>query len=121
MHTAASPDPRTSEMGRIVETEKDLELLQQHLKDVIEGPAFKASHRSGQFLKYIVEQAVAGHYEVLKERVIGVELFGRTPTYDCSEDAIVRVTASDVRKRLLQHYGRDGVSSEFRLSLPIGS
>jgi hypothetical protein len=37
------------------------------------------------------------------------------------EDAIVRVTASDVRKRLLQHYGQYGSASPFRISLPLGS
>jgi hypothetical protein len=36
-------------------------------------------------------------------------------------DAIVRVTASDVRKRPLQHYGRPGNALEFRISLPSGS
>jgi hypothetical protein len=57
----------------------------------------------------------------LKERVIGVELFGRSPAYDTSEDAIVRVTASDVRKRLLQHYGQYGATSGLRITLPLGS
>jgi hypothetical protein len=121
MHIAAPTDPRTSETGKILETEKDIELLQEHLREVIAGPAFKASQRSGQFLKYIVDQAIAGHFESLKERIIGVELFGRSPTYDTGEDAIVRVTASDVRKRLLQHYGKDGAASEFRISLPLGA
>jgi hypothetical protein len=121
MHIIAPTDPRTSEIGKILETESDIELLQQHLREVIEGAAFKASHRSGQFLKYIVDQAIAGHFESLKERVIGIELFGRSPTYDTGEDAIVRVTASDVRKRLLQHYGKDGATSEFRISLPLGA
>ncbi len=121
MHITAPIDPRTSEIGKILETEKDIELLQQHLREVIEGAAFKASQRSGQFLKYIVDQAIAGHFESLKERVIGIELFGRSPTYDTGEDAIVRVTASDVRKRLLQHYGEDRVASEFRISLPLGA
>ena len=122
MHITVPTDPRTSEIGRILETEQDIELFQQHLKEVIEGAAFKASHRSGQFLKYIVDQAIAGHFESLKERVIGIELFGRSPSYDTGEDAIVRVTASDVRKRLLQHYGgKDGAASEFRISLPLGA
>jgi hypothetical protein len=121
MHITAPTDPRAPETGKIVETEKDIELLQQHLREVIEGAAFKASQRSGQFLKYIVDQAIAGHFESLKERVIGIELFGRSPTYDTGEDAIVRVTASDVRKRLLQHYGKEGASSEFRISLPLGA
>ena len=121
MNITAPTDPRTSEIGKIVETEKDLELLKRHLKEVIDGAAFKASHRSGQFLKYIVDQAIAGHCESLKERVIGIELFGRSPSYDTGEDAIVRVTASDVRKRLLQHYGKEGAPSEFRISLPLGA
>jgi hypothetical protein len=58
---------------------------------------------------------------MLKERVIGSEIFGRSPSYDTGEDAIVRVTASDVRKRLLQHYDRNGSVSEFRINLPLGS
>jgi len=114
-------DARTVEFAKIAESEEDVVLLQQHVKEVIEGTAFKGSHRSGQFLQYIVDQAIAGHFESLKERVIGVELFGRSPAYDTGEDAIVRVTASDVRKRLLQHYGRYGATSEFRLSIPLGS
>ncbi len=54
-----------------------------------------------QFLEFVVEQAIAGNFDQLKERLIGVEFFNRQPSYDKGEDAIVRVTASDVRKRLL--------------------
>ena len=114
-------EARTIELAKISETEEDILLLKQHVKEVIEGAAFKGSHRSGQFLQYIVDQAIAGHSESLKERIIGIELFGRAPSYDTGDDAIVRVTASDVRKRLLQHYGRYGDASEFRISLPLGS
>jgi hypothetical protein len=110
-----------SRVARIVETERDIARLQQHLKEVVEGEAFKGSHRSGQFLTYIVEESIAGRFAGLKERIIGVTLFGRVPSYDTGEDAIVRVTASDVRKRLLQHYGKYGITSEFRISLPLGS
>src|SRR3984885_15053748 len=108
-------------VARILETEQDVARLQQHLKEVVEGEAFKGSHRSGQFLTYIVEESIAGRFAGLKERIIGVTLFGRVPSYDTGEDAIVRVTASDVRKRLLQHYGKYGITSEFRISLPLGS
>ena len=114
-------DAREAEIAKIAESQKDRATLQQHLNEIVEGTAFKGSHRSGQFLRYIVDQALAGHFESLKERVIGMELFGRVPSYDTGEDAIVRVTASDVRKRLLQHYGKYGASSEFRISLPLGS
>jgi hypothetical protein len=114
-------EAREAEIVKIAESTQDTAALQHHLTEIIEGAAFKGSHRSGQFLRYIVEQALAGQFDSLKERVIGMELFGRTPSYDTSEDAIVRVTASDVRKRLLQHYGKYGASSRFRVSLPLGS
>jgi hypothetical protein len=114
-------DAREAQIVKISESKKDLAALRQHLKEIVEGPAFKGSHRSAQFLTYVVEQSVAGKFDLLKERLIGVELFGRCPSYDTGEDAIVRVTASDVRKRLLQHYGRNGTSCEFRLNLPSGS
>jgi hypothetical protein len=57
----------------------------------------------------------------LRERSIGIALFNRPATYDTADDAIVRVTASDVRKRLLQHYGNGGAESRIRVSLPPGS
>ncbi len=112
---------REAQILKISESKKDLAALRQHLKEIVEGPAFRGSHRSAQFLTYIVEQSIAGRFDLLKERLIGVELFRRDPSYDTGEDAIVRVTASDVRKRLLQHYGRNGTSCEFKLNLPSGS
>jgi len=121
MLQAGHTDSKTIELAKILRTEEDIALIQQHVKEIVEGAAFRGSQRSGQFLKYIVGQAIAGHFEALKERVIGVELFGRDPAYDTGDDAIVRVTASDVRKRLLQHYGRYGAVTEFRISLPTGS
>ena len=121
MLSPSSTDTRIAEIAKIADSKGGLASLQQHLKEVIEGDVFKGSHRSGQFLQYIVDQAVAGHFDSLKERVIGMELFGRSASYDTGDDAIVRVTASDVRKRLLQHYGRYGATSGFRISLPSGS
>ena len=114
-------DAREAEIGKIAESKEDSAELFRYLREIVEGKAFRGSHRSGQFLIYIVEQALAGRFTALKERVIGIELFGRSPSYDTGEDAIVRVTASDVRKRLLQHYGENGRSAKFYISLPSGS
>jgi hypothetical protein len=121
MQTSTPGEERIANIARISGSKNEIAALRQHLKDVINGPAFQGSHRSGQFLKYIVEESLAGRFDSLKERVIGIELFRRDPSYDTSEDSIVRVTASDVRRRLLQHYGMHGVSSDIRISLPTGS
>jgi len=107
-------------IAKVIETEEDLEKLQLHFKEIVEGASFRGSQRSRQFLTYVLEQTIAGHCADLKERSIGVDLFGRSPAYDTAEDAIVRVTASDVRKRLLAHYIKSGSTSEFRINLPSG-
>lgn len=114
-------DVREAEIIRIAESKQDVAELLKHLSEIVESKSFRGSHRSGQFLIYIVERAIAGHFDALKERIIGIELFGRSPTYDTGDDAIVRVTASDVRRRLLQYYGENGRSSKFFISLPSGS
>jgi hypothetical protein len=94
--------------------------LRQHLREVVNGPAFKVSRRSAEFLTYIVERSLRGESEELRERTLGIEIFGRPADYDTGEDAIVRVTASDVRKRLLQHYG-SAPEGRLRIELPPGS
>jgi hypothetical protein len=117
----AAIDTQVVEISKLAQSEHEITALQHHLREITEGPAFKTSQRSGQFLKYIVDQSIAGHFESLKERLIGVQLFGRSHSYDTGEDAIVRVTASEVRRRLLQHYGTSTAPSEYRVSLPLGS
>ena len=122
MQSTVDTEARGEKSARSIETKKDLAEFREHLKEVTESAAFRGSHRSAQFLKYICEQAIAGNLYSLKERAIGVELFGRPPAYDTGEDAIVRVTASDVRKRLSHYYlSSAGSASELRIHLPVGS
>ncbi len=121
-HAVMEPSSdRQAQLTKLAESHEVVVALRKHIEEIVEGNAFKASHRSGQFLKYIVEQAITGRFESLKERVIGTELFGRHPSYDTGQDAIVRVAASDVRRRLLQHYDRYCTESEFRITIPQGS
>jgi len=110
----------TWKIVEVARTPEGKALLKRYLTEIIEGPAFKGSPRSAQFLEYVVWQSATGKIADLKERTIGVEFFERTPAYDTGEDAIVRVTASDVRKRLVQHYSGVGIASEFRIRLPSG-
>src|SRR5690349_8199373 len=104
MRSMYRADDRRGAIAQIARSADRVAALRRHIKEIVEGTEFKGSQRSCKFLKHIVNHALAGDWDSLKERVIGVELFGRTPSYNAVEDAIVRVTASDVRKRLRQHY-----------------
>src|SRR5260370_30970999 len=108
-------------IARIGEAAKHESEVLDHLHEILKGTAFKGSPRSQAFLHHVVEKALHGDSEDLRERSIGIALFERPASYDTADDAIVRVTASDVRKRLLHHYGTIGPASKIRIGLPPGS
>ncbi|MFN7938198.1 MAG: hypothetical protein U0R19_33025 [Bryobacteraceae bacterium] len=87
---------------------------------VLDSPAFRSSHRSSDFLRYVVDTALAGEAHLLKERTIGERIFGRPADYDTGQDSIVRVKANEVRRRLAQYYDLHPNSS-IRIELPTGS
>ena len=105
----------------IVEIAPHAAAVKVHLRSIIGSASFKGSRRSQEFLQFVVERALDHHFDDLKERVLGVELFGRSPSYDTGDDAIVRVTACEVRKRLHQYYVELGRQPEFQIELPTGS
>lgn len=96
-------------------------LVQQTLTEIFHSAPFRSSKQSQQLLQYIVDQTLAGHGELLKERLIGVNVFGRCPDYDTNEDPIVRARAGEVRKRLAQYYLGDGCQSAIRIEISPGS
>jgi hypothetical protein len=76
----------------------------QELEKILASRFFRSASRGKQFLRDIVQQKLEGHSELLKERLIGAELFHREPSYATGEDPVVRVQAGDVRRRLEPYY-----------------
>src|SRR5690242_3220433 len=96
-------------------------LVRSELDKVIESTAFRSSRRSREFLSHVVELALSGAFDQLKERIIGTALYGRPSDYDTGSDAIVRVTASDARRRLAEYYGAGEEKPPVRIQLTAGS
>ena len=97
------------------------EAVRDALNRILSSHEFRTSKRSQDFLRYIVEHTLNGQAEFLKERTIGIEVFGRSSDYDPSEDATVRVKASEVRKRLSLYYAEQGFQDRVRIELPLGT
>jgi eukaryotic-like serine/threonine-protein kinase len=100
---------------------KQADVVRLELESVISSDAFAGSPRCQDFLKLVVEHALAGELEGLSERTIGVEMFGRPADYDTSNDAIVSVRATEVRKRLAQYYREAARTPVVRIELLPGS
>jgi hypothetical protein len=96
-------------------------LVREQLNRLLAHPLFTNSKRYPVLLAYTVEQALLGNAGELKERTIGVEAFGREPNYDVNLDPVVRTTAAEVRKRLIQYYYSPDHAGELIIELPLGS
>lgn len=95
--------------------------IREQLKRLLAHPLFTNSKRYPVLLAFTVEQTLLGNAGELKERTIGVEAFGREPSYDVNLDPIVRTTAAEVRKRLIQYYYNSEHAGELVIELPVGS
>jgi hypothetical protein len=105
------------EAGPLIEAAR----IREQLQRVLAHPLFANSKRYPKLLAYAVEQTLLGNISELKERSIGVEVFGRSPSYDANADPVVRITAGEVRKRLTQYYYEPEHRGELSIELPIGS
>lgn len=97
------------------------EMIRAQLDLLIRDEVFRSSKRSVAFLKYVVEMTLNGSADQIKERTIGVEVFGRDPSYDTNLDHIVRTAATELRKRLATYYVDEKHRSELRMGLIPGS
>ena len=95
--------------------------VREQLEKLLLDSHFSSSKRYPSFLRFVLEHTLAGEPELLKERTLGIELFGRSPDYDTAADPIVRVTAAEIRKRIEQYYQNPATKEEIRLFLPSGS
>jgi hypothetical protein len=103
------------------ETTPGKEAIQEQLERLLAHPAFRSSKRCLTLLRYVVERHLSGEGEPLKERTIGMAVFGRAAEYDTNADPIVRATAGEVRKRIAQYYHEPERDGELRIDLRPGS
>ncbi len=101
--------------------EQQSRAIREQLDRLLLHQAFRNSKRYPVLLRYVVEHTLTGNVDSLKERTLGVEVFGRELDYDTNLDHIVRSTAGEIRKRIAQYYHEAGHESEIRIDLPSGS
>jgi hypothetical protein len=96
-------------------------LIREELARILASPLFCHSKRFPDFLRYTVNRALDEDTDSIKERTLGVEVFGRDANYDTSLDPVVRMTAVEIRKRLAQYYQLPNHEREPRIDFERGS
>jgi hypothetical protein len=120
MKSDAMPEALATPVGDILDKEVR-RAIELELSAICNDQQFRASQRNCAFLQYVVAETLAGRAAEIKERTLGRELFGRPIDYDTGSDAVVRVRANDVRRRLGSYYEDHTSQRGWRVQLPLRS
>ena len=95
---------------------------EEHAEIATVVEALVRSPRLAHLLRYVGEKYFRGESDQLKEYNIATEVFGRAPkTFNPTEDAIARVEAHRLRKRLKEYYSSEGKDHSIHISIPLGT
>ena len=91
------------------------------LERILASGDFDASPRSRAFVRFIVEETLAGRQEGLTQAAIATRVFGRRKDFDPTIDPIVRIQAGRLRRSLERYNLLRGADDPVRIELPRGS
>lgn len=94
--------------------------VREELDRILSSRHFYASRRFRDFLTFLVEETLAGRGPEIKAYSIAISVFKRPPDFDPQSDAVVRVEAAKLRKRLADYYSTCPVPPEVEISIPKG-
>src|SRR5271170_912387 len=108
-------------------TEPEIDLSEGEVKELLalldrvsRSPQLRRASRLRELLLYIGKQSIEKGRKDLHEQEIGCSVFGRPSSYDTSQDNIVRVNATELRKRLESYFATDGAHETWVLEIPRG-
>lgn len=93
----------------------------RHLEKILASKAFANAPRAQQFLRFVVEERLAGRSGALTEPVVAARVFNRRDDFDRRTNSIVRAEATHVRRRLHEYYVDAGASDSLIIELPRGA
>ena len=97
-----------------------IEAVRMELEQVLKSRVFSQSIRLCRFLRFTVEYTIAGKADLLKEYLIGCEVYDRKPPYDPTQDSIVRTEARRLRSKLKLYYETEGRHNQVRIHFDVG-
>jgi hypothetical protein len=96
------------------------EIIRLSLRKILSNELFARSSRQSRFLRFTVEETLAGRGPDLKQYVIGLKVFDRTDSFDPQSDPIVRMGAMRVRATLKAYYETEGREDSIVIEFPRG-
>jgi hypothetical protein len=100
--------------------ETTIEERRQLIDRIATSALFSRSTRLRDFLLYVGGESLKDGHPEIHEQEIGAKVFGRPSSYDRSQDNIVRVNATELRKRIELYFATEGLNEAIILDIPRG-
>jgi hypothetical protein len=94
--------------------------IRDALSRIIASNHISKSPQLANFLRFVVEEKLAGNGSRIKAYTIAADALGRDSSFDPQNDPIVRVEAGRLRRALDQYYMNGGSSDPVVIELPRG-
>ena len=91
------------------------------LQRILANLDFHASPQQRAFLKFVVDQTLAGNEGEIKGYTVATEVFGRGPDFDQNIDPVVSIHAGKLRRALERYYLTAGKNDPIRINIPKGT
>ena len=95
--------------------------IRSALKKILSDAKFQRNPNSAHFLKFVVEETLAGRGDRLKGFTVATLALGRNTDFDPQSSSAVRVQATRLRHLLADYYRGPGSQESVRIALPLGS
>lgn len=96
------------------------EEIRQQIERVLSSDEFISPERGRRFLRFIVDETLAGRSQFLKAFTIANEIFGRATSFDAQNDPVVRIEAGRIRRALERYYLVAGNADGVVITIPKG-
>src|SRR5215471_12550735 len=97
-----------------------VDAAREQLDRLIQSKTFQTSEAHRRLLQYLAERTLAGDADRLKEYTVGLEAFGKPPTYDPKRDSIVRLQMGRLRQKLAVYYQGEANGDRVLITIPKG-
>src|SRR5579883_1820596 len=101
--------------------EVDMPAARAQVERLLASKTFEASEVHRRLLEYLAEKSLAGEADRLKEYTVGLEAFGKPPSYDPKHDSIVRLQLGRLRQKLAVYYQNEANGDAILVSVPKGA
>jgi adenylate cyclase len=96
-------------------------VIRRHLEEILASPDFEGTENIRTFLRFVVEETLAGRAGVIKAYTIATAVFGRDSDFDANSDPLVRIQAGKLRRSLERYYLLNGDRAKLIIDIPKGS